>query len=1083
MLQQPSMKKTADCHDLETDDLRNKLASLRYTMGNMAAGEKYISIAETDSSKNVASFHDMLAILQEECEQLRDQNKMLTQRVQAVEIRLSQTNFVVVELERTKYNNERLRNELLESEKWRQAKEKELARNVLELQTISNEAISLKSRTPTATDERFESPREVSGRETVLREKNPAISHMRKVEKSLRQFVEELLAQNEQPLPSHLTEQSTTEFNSVASHYPISTSLQAVGSVKPDESNEIEKLKDNAREMARRETALRREIEDALLLTERWRDEVDKKTIHETFSENAQTVGSVKPDESNEIEKLKDNAREMARRETALRREIEDALLLTERWRDEVDKKTIHETFSENAQTVGSVKPDESNEIEKLKDNAREMARRETALRREIEDALLLTERWRDEVDKKTIHETFSENAQTVGSVKPDESNEIEKLKDNAREMARRETALRREIEDALLLTERWRDEVDKKTIHETFSENAQTVGSVKPDESNEIEKLKDNAREMARRETALRREIEDALLLTERWRDEVDKKTIHETFSENAQTVGSVKPDESNEIEKLKDNAREMARRETALRREIEDALLLTERWRDEVDKKTIHETFSENAQTVGSVKPDESNEIEKLKDNAREMARRETALRREIEDALLLTERWRDEVDKKTIHETFSENAQTVGSVKPDESNEIEKLKDNAREMARRETALRREIEDALLLTERWRDEVDKKTIHETFSENAQTVGSVKPDESNEIEKLKDNAREMARRETALRREIEDALLLTERWRDEVDKKTIHETFSENAQTVGSVKPDESNEIEKLKDNAREMARRETALRREIEDALLLTERWRDEVDKKTIHETFSENAQTVGSVKPDESNEIEKLKDNAREMARRETALRREIEDALLLTERWRDEVDKKTIHETFSENAQTVGSVKPDESNEIEKLKDNAREMARRETALRREIEDALLLTERWRDEVDKKTIHETFSENAQTVGSVKPDESNEIEKLKDNAREMARRETALRREIEDALLLTERWRDEVDKKTIHETFSENAQTVGSVKPDDNGRETPTRSRETQGQRRSRQDDGTQLGNGSQGQRKGETRNRR
>jgi hypothetical protein len=151
--------------------------------------------------------------------------------------------------------------------------------------------------------------------------------------------------------------------------------------------------------------------------------------------------------------------------------------------------------------------------------------------------------------------------------------------------------------------------------------------------------------------------------------------------------------------------------------------------------------------------------------------------------------------------------------------------------------------------------------------------------------------------------------------------------------------------------------MARRETALRREIEDALLLTERWRDEVDKKTIHETFCENAQTVGSVKPDESNEIEKLKDNAREMARRETALRREIEDALLLTERWRDEVDKKTIHETFSENAQTVGSVKPDESNEIEKLKDNAREMARRERALRQEVEDACSSTAFCRTQLD------------------------------------------------------------------------------------------------------------------------------
>jgi hypothetical protein len=832
-----------------------------------------------------------------------------------------------------------------------------------------------------------------------------------------------------------------SEVDKTADHETFSVNTQSVSTQRSDDCHEIEKLKDNVREMARRETALRREIEDALLLTGYGRSEVDKTADHETFSVNTQSVSTQRSDDCHEIEKLKDNVREMARRETALRREIEDALLLTGYGRSEVDKTADHETFSVNTQSVSTQRSDDCHEIEKLKDNVREMARRETALRREIEDALLLTGHGRSEVDKTADHETFSVNTQSVSTQRSDDCHEIEKLKDSVREMARRETALRREIEDALLLTGHGRSEVDKTADHETFSVNTQSVSTQRSDDSHEIEKLKDSVREMARRETALRREIEDALLLTGYGRSEVDKTADHETFSVNTQSVSTQRSDDCHEIEKLKDNVREMARRETALRREIEDALLLTGYGRSEVDKTADHETFSVNTQSVSTQRSDDCHEIEKLKDNVREMARRETALRREIEDALLLTGHGRSEVDKTADHETFSVNTQSVSTQRSDDCHEIEKLKDNVREMARRETALRREIEDALLLTGHGRSEVDKIADHETFSVNTQSVSTQRSDDCHEIEKLKDNVREMARRETALRREIEDALLLTGHGRSEVDKTADHETFSVNTQSVSTQKSDDCHEIEKLKDNVREMARRETALRREIEDALLLTGYGRSEVDKTADHETFSVNTQSVSTQRSDDCHEIEKLKDNVREMARRETALRREIEDALLLTGYGRSEVDKTADHETFSVNTQSVSTQRSDDCHEIEKLKDNVREMARRETALRREIEDALLLTGHGRSEVDKTADHETFSVNTQSVSTQRSDDCHEIEKLKDSVREMARRETALRREIEDALLLTGHGRSEVDKTADHETFSVNTQSVSTQKSDD------------------------------------------
>jgi chromosome segregation ATPase len=248
LLQQPSMKETIDPHDSEIRDLHSKLINLRCAIGNMADEERSVEDAENNSYENARSLSDLLTKLQEENEQLREQTKVLTQRVQAVEIRLSQTNLVVVELERTKNRNEKLRDDLLKMEEMCRSKERELAKASHELQTFPTAGSSrLSPMQALTTDAPLQSnPAEKSG-QTVFTSVDDRYIHTQRVEKSLRQFAEELLVSAEHP--------------------------------------------------SRRQSA------EALLLTGYGRSEVDKTADHETFSVNTQSVSTQRSDDCHEIEK------------------------------------------------------------------------------------------------------------------------------------------------------------------------------------------------------------------------------------------------------------------------------------------------------------------------------------------------------------------------------------------------------------------------------------------------------------------------------------------------------------------------------------------------------------------------------------------------------------------------------------------------------------------------------------------------------------------------------------------------------------------------------------------------------------
>jgi len=213
-----------------------------------------------------------------------------------------------------------------------------------------------------------------------------------------------------------------------------------------------------------------------------------------------------------------------------------------------------------------------------------------------------------------------------------------------------------------------------------------------------------------------------------------------------------------------------ELANRETALRREIEETLLRTDQPSDIVlEKREPNMLAAGPHQDVDKRITAEDMERMKLalarsQLQCQEMANRETALRREIEEALM-----RKHEDN--LSSNVSPSNQDMHFY-----DEIEQLKHAlvkshklCEVMANTETALRREIEEKLILTDEQTDGDNIKLHDNVFASNLLSAGRDELTSVEDIDKLKEalnrlstQCKDLAHIESALRSEIEDALLV---------------------------------------------------------------------------------------------------------------------------------------------------------------------------------------------------------------------------------------------------------------------------------------------------------------------------------